>query len=189
MRRSSSHAVIDGGVQAAERALWPLRAQGHDGHNTEEETMADAESKDVSAAVMRRIRWHHLASGMMGVAVFLFVMGMVMSRGGSRGGPGARIGAVGMWLFLLAIVYGLVSTFVNLRCPNCKRSFGWVVSSLYAPFGVSDDFSPKCRGCGATLLPTGERARAKRGFRNAFIGMFLLPFVAAAVGWLLGRAM
>src|SRR6185436_20460839 len=106
-----------------------------------------------SAAVMARIRRHNLTLPIMGLGGCLFIAGMTMSRGGSRGGPGATFTGIGVGFFALGLVYGVVSTIVNLRCPSCKTSLGSVVSSLYAPIGVADDYSPTCRGCGAVLLP------------------------------------
>jgi hypothetical protein len=122
----------------------------------------------------------------MGLSVFLFIVGMVMSRGGNRPGPGVVLTGIGEMLFLANIVYGLFSTFFNLRCPTCKTYLGAVVSTLYAPFFVSDAYAPTCRGCGAQLLDDDARVRAKHTMRITFFAMIALPFLAAVVGWMLG---
>jgi hypothetical protein len=142
-------------------------------------------TKDVSEDVMRRIRRHLLTTRLMGIAVFLFITGMVASRGGSQGGVGANLAVAGEGIFVFALVYGLVSTFVNLRCPACGASLGMVLSSLYAPFGPPDDWAPACRGCGAKLLPPNERAHARAQFFRMIVGMVVIPAAAIGLGLVL----
>lgn len=142
-------------------------------------------AKDVSDGVTTRLRRHLASTWLMGAGVLLFIAGMVASNGGAVAGIGSTFVAVGEGLFLTAIAYGLVSTFVNLRCPSCGTFFGMVVSALYAPIGVRDDYAPVCRGCGAKLLPPGARVRAKTQFRLAILGMILVPFLGVGLGMLL----
>lgn len=110
---------------------------------------------------MKRIRLHNLTIRVMGLAVFLFITGNVMSRGGGRGGLGVTLGSIGSLLFVIAIVYGLASTFLNLRCPSCKASFGAVVSSLMR-HSVSGTTSRRRAGAAARTCcrPASARARA-----------------------------
>ncbi|HEY4116329.1 MAG TPA: hypothetical protein VGM56_00685 [Byssovorax sp.] len=144
------------------------------------------ERKDVSAAVMRRIRLHLLTTRFMGVGVFCFIAGSIASRPGSpRSALGAHLVQAGGYLFMGALVYGLISTLFILRCPACRRSLGMVLSSLYAPIGPPDDWAPTCSGCGANLLPPNERVRAKAGFLRMIVAMFLLFPAAAAAGFAL----
>ena len=146
---------------------------------------SEGAKKDVSTGVTVRVRRHLASAWLMGAGVFLFIAGMVASSGGAVEGIGTTLVVIGEALFLTAIAYGLISTFVNLRCPACGTFFGFVVSALYAPIGVSDDYAPVCRGCGAKLLRPSARARARSQFRMAIAGMVLLPFAATAAGFVL----
>lgn len=146
---------------------------------------SEGATKDVSVGVTARLRRHLASTWLMGAGVFLFIAGMVASSGATVEGIGTTFVVIGEGLFLTAIAYGLISTFVNLRCPACGTWFGMVVSALYAPIGVRDDYAPACRGCGAKLLPPNARARARSQFRMAIAGMVLLPFAATAAGFVL----